>query len=86
VITIRRNQDGFVDEVCTPCFHLEQMADNLWALNVQEGDESALLYIGAKRAPVTVTVLETVPPADPFARFDPDLLTELGLGCAGEET
>jgi hypothetical protein len=64
--TIRRNEDGTVDEICVESpasVHIEQMTDSLWSVVI----DGLYLSFGAKhgKAHVVLTVVEE--PAKPVA-------------------
>jgi hypothetical protein len=48
MIEIRRNEDGTVDEVVTPTFHLEQMDLDHWWLRVTDGDKAVVVTLQTK--------------------------------------
>jgi hypothetical protein len=49
MIEIRRNEDGTVDEVVTPTFHLEQMDDGHWWMRIMDGEEAVVVQLATSR-------------------------------------
>jgi hypothetical protein len=52
MIEIRRNEDGTVDEVVTPTFHLEQLQNGVWWLRIEELNEAVTVKLYTKRATI----------------------------------
>ena len=53
VIEIRRNPDGSLDEIVAPGFHLEQMSDTHWWMEIGEGLH---VHLYAKRGTIRANV------------------------------